>query len=107
MEKDVTEPIKNQLLDQYPLMEFLLANLASMYGNLNFEICEAMASGEELRAGRVYIFATPDKGHPDEEASLEAMESVRAMIEEWGFSFDPLSRNTPNGDRVDCVRVWL
>lgn len=103
----MTEPAKNQLLNKHPLLELLLANLASMYGNLSFEIYEARVSGGDLKPGRIYIFAIPDKGHPNEEDSLEAMDNVRTVIEEWGFSLDPLSRNTPHGDRVDCVRIWL
>lgn len=68
-----------------------------MYSNLDFEDCGDM----------VFIFATPDKGHPNEEDSLGTMETVVPLINEWGFMSEPLFRNTPNGDRIDGVRIWL
>jgi len=61
----------------------------------------------EFYKDRVYLFAIPNKGDVHEEDSLVAMETVMSVIRERGFLAEPLFRNTPNGDRIDGVRIWL
>jgi len=80
----VAKPINNELLVQHPLLAFLLIEIASgnTYSDLDFEICW----------DRVYIFSTLDKGHPKEESSLEAMETIAPLVTEWGASFQKLSK---------------
>ena len=95
----MAKPINNELLVQHPLLAFLLIEIASgnTYSDLDFEICW----------DRVYIFSTLDKGHPKEESSLEAMETIAPLVTEWGFVSEPLFRNSQNGDRVDGLRIHL
>ena len=87
----------NRQTDNGRGLESLLANLGSLSPHLDFEIHE----------DKVFIFATPDKGHSDEEESLEAMESVVQLLNEQGLSSEHLTRNTPTGDRIDGVRILV
>ena len=91
--------------------------MAKLSGNQLFDkdLCHAFLCaltslpclGVEIGEDKVYIFATPNKGDVHEEDSLVAMKTVMSVIKDWGFYVDPLFRNTPSGDRIDGVRIWL
>ena len=107
MEKDVTKPVNNRL--SVPAEFFLDWLSAVVYVSpfLDFRVYPTRIRDEIFEQRKVYIFAIPNKGHSDEDASLEIMELMVTFLNKLSFPFDCLLRNTPNGDRVDGVRIWV
>lgn len=59
------------------------------------------------RIGKDYlaIAVEPDKGDPDEEDALQAMEHIAQALDDLCCPYHRMYRNTPEGDRVDRIVI--
>ena len=69
-------------------------------------MAEAKVMGE-IRSGQLIISLTADKGSQEEADALGAMKELVSRVVDAKLQYKTFTRNTPDGDRVDQVRIQL
>jgi len=61
----------------------------------------------QITADELTIIAEPNKGDPDEEDALQAVEHLVRMLRGNAITHKTFDRNTSVGDRVDMVAIRI